>query len=135
MCWKRTAGGRRRAFADRELAKHQGRRRKGPVGDLSPADLISAFVKGSGGAGEAAKWHGITRNFRKWRDGLKDGALKRTLTKGGNPETVRSILFSQKPSDVRRLAKNFENGKAAAGSASFRGSHLAQIEGDPEYQR
>ena len=55
---------------------------------------------------------------------LKDGALRRTLTKGrSNPETVRSMLFSQKPSDVRRLAETLPKQQGGGGNCHRSGGH------------
>ena len=50
---------------------------------------------------------------------LKDTALKRVLSKGDEtPETVRRMLFSQNPSDVKRLYKSLTpEGQAAARTA------------------
>lgn len=108
------------AFADPGLANIRDAGEKALSAIYGPLrDDISAFVKGSGGASEAAKWQRANAQLSEMAGQLKDGALKRTLTKGeATPETVRSMLFSQKPSDVRRLAENLpENGKAAARTA------------------
>lgn len=108
------------AFADPGLASIRDAGEKALSAIYGPLrDDISAFIKGAGGASEAAKWQRANAQLSEMAGQLKDGALKRTLTKGeATPETVRSMLFSQKPSDVRRLAENLpENGKAAARTA------------------
>jgi hypothetical protein len=108
------------AFADPGLANIRDAGEKALSAIYGPLrDDISAFIKGAGGASEAAKWQRANAQLSEMAGQLKDGALKRTLTKGeATPETVRSMLFSQKPSDVRRLAENLpENGKAAARTA------------------
>lgn len=108
------------AFADPGLANIRDAGEKALSAIYGPLrDDIFAFIKGAGGASEAAKWQRANAQLSEMAGQLKDGALKRTLTKGeATPETVRSMLFSQKPSDVRRLAENLpENGKAAARTA------------------
>ena len=108
------------AFADPGLANIRDAGEKALSAIYGPLrDDISAFVKGAGGASEATKWQRANAQLSEMAGQLKDGALRRTLTKGeATPETVRSMLFSQKPSDVRRLAENLpENGKAAARTA------------------
>ena len=108
------------AFADPGLASIRDAGEKALSAIYGPLrDDIFAFIKGAGGASEAAKWQRANAQLSEMAGQLKDGALKRTLTKGeATPETVRSMLFSQKPSDVRRLAENLpENGKAAARTA------------------
>ena len=108
------------AFADPGLANIRDAGEKALSAIYGPLrDDISAFVKEAGGASEATKWQRANAQLSEMAGQLKDGALKRTLTKGeATPETVRSMLFSQKPSDVRRLAENLpENGKAAARTA------------------
>ena len=81
-------------------------------------DDISAFIKGSYGASEAAM-AAPTRSFRKWRDSDRRRAEEDVDKPGeATPETVRSMLFSQKPSDVRRLAENLpETARRAARTA------------------
>lgn len=108
------------AFADPGLANIRDAGEKALSAIYGPLrDDISAFVKGVGGADDLAKWQRANSQLADMAGQLKDGALKRVLTKGeATPETVRSMLFSQKPSDVKRLAESLpENGKAAARTA------------------
>jgi hypothetical protein len=108
------------AFADPGLANIRDAGEKALSAIYGPLrDDIGAFVKQAGGAGDAVKWQRANGQLAEMAGQLKDGALKRVLTKGEEtPEAVRSMLFSQKPSDVKRLAEALpENGKAAARTA------------------
>lgn len=108
------------AFADPGLANIRDAGEKALSAIYGPLrDDIAAFVKQSGDARDAAKWQRANSQLSDMAGQLKDGALKRVLTKGEEtPEAVRSMLFSQKPSDVKRLAEVLpENGKAAARTA------------------
>ena len=95
MCWKRTA----RPWAALSLTRGwqtSGTPEKRPSAIYGPLrDDISAFIKG--GLAERARPRSGKRanaQLSEMAGQLKDGALKRTLTKGeANPETVRSMLF------------------------------------------
>lgn len=108
------------AFADPGLANIRDAGEKAMSAIYAPLrEDIAAFVRGVGGKDDLVKWQRANEQLSDMAGQLKDGALKRALAKGeATPETVRSMLFSQKPSDVRRLAENLpENGKAAARTA------------------
>lgn len=108
------------AFADPGLANIRDAGEKALSAVYAPLrDDIAAFVKGAGGADDLAKWQRANSQLSDMAGQLKNGALKRVLTKGEEtPEVVRSMLFSQKASDVKRLAESLpENGKAAARTA------------------
>lgn len=108
------------AFADPGLANIRDAGEKALSAVYGPLrDDIAAFVKGVGGADDLVKWQRANSQLSDMAGQLKNGALKSVLTKGeATPETVRQMLFSQKPSDVKRLAENLpENGKAAARTA------------------
>lgn len=108
------------AFADPGLANIRDAGEKALSAIYGPLrDDIAAFVKGVGGADDLVKWQRANSQLSDMAGQLKDGALKRVLTKGeATPESVRTMLFSSKPSDVKRLAEALpENGKAAARTA------------------
>jgi hypothetical protein len=108
------------AFSDPGLASIRDAGEKALSAVYAPLrDDIAAFVKGVGGADDLVRWQRANSQLSDMAGQLKDGALKRVLTKGdATPESVRSMLFSQKPSDVRRLAENLpERGKASARTA------------------
>lgn len=108
------------AFADPGLANIRDAGEKALSTIYGPLrDDISSFVKGVGGADDLVKWQRANSQLSDMAGQLKNGALKRVLTKGEEtPEVVRSMLFSQKASDVKRLAESLpENGRAAARTA------------------
>lgn len=108
------------AFADPGLASIRDAGEKALSAIYSPLrDDIAAFVKSRGGAADLAKWEASNKQLASMAGQLKDTALKRVLTKGDEtPETVRSMLFSQKPSDMNRLYQALpEKGRASARTA------------------
>lgn len=80
---------------------------------------MAAFIKSVGGSAALNKWATANAKLSDMAGELGNTALKRALSKGeASPETVRSMLFSAKPSDVKLLARNLdERGKASARAA------------------
>lgn len=108
------------AFADPGLASIRDAGEKALSAIYSPLrEDIAAFVKSRGGAADLVKWEASNKQLASMAGDLKDTALKRVLTKGDEtPETVRSMLFSQKPSDMNRLYQALpEKGRASARTA------------------
>lgn len=82
-------------------------------------DDMAAFIKSVGGSTALNKWGSANAKLSEMAGELGNTALKRALSKGeASPETVRSLLFSAKPSDVKLLYKNLnEQGRASARTA------------------
>ena len=82
-------------------------------------DDMAAFIKANGGATALNKWGSANARLAEMAGELGNSALKRALSKGeASPETVRSMLFSAKPSDVKLLYKSLdEKGRASARTA------------------
>lgn len=109
-----------KAFADPGLASIRDAGEKALSAIYGPLrDDIAAFVKSRGGEADMTKWNAANTQLANMAGQLKDTALKRVLTKGEEtPEAVRSMLFSQKPSDVMRLYRSLpEKGRASARTA------------------
>lgn len=82
------------------------------------ADMAD-FIKAVGGQEALNKWGSANARLSEMAGELKNNTLKRALTAGeATPETVRNMLFSAKPSDVKRLSENLnEKGRASARTA------------------
>lgn len=82
-------------------------------------DDMAAFIKMVGGSTALNKWGSANAKLADMAGELGNTALKRALSKGeASPETVRSLLFSAKPSDVKLLYKNLDDkGRASARTA------------------
>lgn len=82
-------------------------------------DDMAAFIKSVGGQTALNKWGSANAKLSEMAGELGNTALKRSLSKGeATPETVRTLLFSGKPSDVKLLYKNLdEKGRASARTA------------------
>ena len=80
---------------------------------------MAAFIKSVGGNTALNKWGTAEAKLADMAGELGNNALKRALSKGeASPETVRSMLFSAKPSDVKLLYQNLdEKGRASARTA------------------
>lgn len=80
---------------------------------------MAAFIKARGGQADLAKWAGANTRLSMMAGELKNGAIKRALnTAEMTPENVGQLLFSAKPSDVKRLYSGLtEAGRAKAQSA------------------
>lgn len=65
---------------------------------------MGAFIKTNGDAGDFTKWKRANDTLAGMVGELRNTALKRSLRNAeSSPEDVASLLFSQKPSDVRLL--------------------------------
>ncbi len=82
-------------------------------------DDMAAFIKAAGGVSALNKWGAANAKLSEMAGELGNTALRQALSKGeATPEAVRTLLFSAKPSDVRRLYGNLnEKGRAAARTA------------------
>ncbi len=82
-------------------------------------DDMATFIKSVGGQAALNKWGSANAKLSEMAGELGNSTLKRSLSKGeASPETVRSMLFSAKPSDVKLLYQNLpEKGKASARTA------------------
>lgn len=80
---------------------------------------IESFIKTAGAPRDVTKWKIANQRLSGMFDELESNAFKRALDKGSvTPETVRSLLFSQKPSDVQRLYRSLTpSGRDAARTA------------------
>jgi hypothetical protein len=82
-------------------------------------DDMAAFIKSVGGQTALNKWGSANAKLSDMAGELGNSALKRALSKGeASPETVRTLLFSGKPSDVKLLYQNLnDTGRASARTA------------------
>ncbi len=80
---------------------------------------ISDFIGAAGKAGDAKVWTQANEALSSLMSEAKDTALKGVLRKGeASPEVVGKMLFSSKPSDVKRLYDSLDaRGQAAAKAA------------------
>ena len=79
-------------------------------------DDMGNFVRDVGERRDYDKWNIGNKQLSKMAGELELGALKNALAKGEmTPETIRSLLFSSKPSDVKMLYRNLSSeGKKTA---------------------
>lgn len=77
------------------------------------------FIKAAGGEGAFAKWKNANDRLASMAGELTDSAFKGVLkSSDATPENVSRLLFSKKPSDVRRLYANLSpEGRAKAQAA------------------
>jgi len=80
---------------------------------------IGDFVKLNGEPKDFAKWKIANRELSATFSELENGTLKSVLKRGNaTPEAVKSLLFSQKPSDIKTLYRNLNReGRANARTA------------------
>lgn len=80
---------------------------------------MGGFIKANGKSGDFMKWASANVRLHEGIGDLKIHAFKSILEKGeATPELVRSMLFSQKPSDVAMLYRNLTpDGQARARTA------------------
>lgn len=92
-------------FADPSLAAIRGDGQKALNAIYGPLrDDMGAFIKASGGPADFSKWQSANDALSGMVGDLKNAGLKKALTTADTtPENVASLLFSQKPSDVRML--------------------------------
>jgi len=127
------------AFKDKNIANIEALRKQ--LGDqLDATDLASVKTESGKSSrniykslnediGEFVKANGEPKDFNKWKiankelsstfSELENGTLKSVLKRGSaTPEAVRSLLFSQKPSDIKTLYRNLNReGRANARTA------------------
>ena len=82
-------------------------------------DDMGTFIKDKGGSAAFTSWKSANDELAGMAGELKDATLKRVLSKGdATPEVVRRMLFSQNPSDVKRLYRSLTpEGQARARTA------------------
>lgn len=80
---------------------------------------MGEFIKANGDRRDFDKWNIANKQLSKMAGELELGVLKNSLAKGdATPETVRTMLFSSKPSDVKALYRNLSSdGKRNARTA------------------
>lgn len=80
---------------------------------------LEAFVQANGNRGDLNKFKIANRRLSELAGELKNTTLRNVLKKGDmTPETIRNMLFSQKPSDVKTLYRNLDaEGKRNARAA------------------
>lgn len=80
---------------------------------------MADYIKANGLPRDITKWEVANRRLAEMVGELNNTAFRRVLNEGAaTPETIRSMLFSNKPSDVRRLYANLSpNGRARAQAA------------------
>lgn len=107
-------------FTDPALAgvKTRGEKAINAVYDPLRKD-IAAYVKANAGDEALATWNEANGRISAAMSEAKESTFKRVLNKGeATPETVKAMLFSQKPSDVARLYKSLTpEGQAVARTA------------------
>lgn len=108
------------AFKSPELASVRGAGEKALSAIYGPLrEDMGNFIKATGEPTDFVKWKSANARLSAMMDELKDAALKRVLQKGeATPEVVKSMLFSQKPSDMARLYRSLTpEGQARARTA------------------
>ncbi len=82
-------------------------------------DDMGNFIEKTGGRGDFKRWAIANKRLSSMIDEVQKTTLKNVLAKGDvTPETVRRMLFSQKPSDIKLLYKNLSpEGRASARTA------------------
>jgi hypothetical protein len=80
---------------------------------------MADYIKANGLPRDITKWEVANRRLAEMVGELNNTVFRRVLNEGAaTPETIRSMLFSNKPSDVRRLYANLSpNGRARAQAA------------------
>jgi hypothetical protein len=108
------------AFKSPELSSVRSAGEKALSGIYGPLrDDMGNFIAANGEDGARASWEGANKQLASMAGELKNGVMRRTLNAGNEtPEAVASMLFSAKPSDVKRLYGSLSSdGQAAARSA------------------
>jgi hypothetical protein len=80
---------------------------------------MADYIKANGLPRDITKWEVANQRLAEMVGELNNTAFRRVLNEGAaTPETIRSMLFSNKPSDVRRLYANLSpDGRARAQTA------------------
>lgn len=82
----------------------------------SMSDDLTDTVEGSMGRREAMRWRSANSAYANEANRIKNTSIKNALQKGDiTPEVVNTMLYSNKPSDVKNLFRSLdEKGKVAA---------------------
>jgi len=98
------------AFTSPDLASVRGIGEKSLSKIYAPLrDDMENFVRENGKRNDIVKFKVANKQLSSLAGELENSALKTVLKKGDmTPETVRNMLFSQKPSDVKTLYKNLD---------------------------
>lgn len=108
-------------FADPNLAAIKGDGQKALNAIYGPLrEDMAAFIKANGKPGDLARWKGANERLAAMAGELKDAGFKRVLQKAEtSPEDVAKLLFSKKPSEVRRLFSNLSPAGLVKGRAAL----------------
>lgn len=92
-------------FADPSLAAIKGDGQKALNAIYGPLrEDMGAFIKANGNPADFSRWQSANDALSGMVGDLKNSGLKKALTTADStPENVASLLFSQKPSDMRML--------------------------------
>lgn len=107
-------------FADPSLASIKGDGQKALNAVYAPLrEDMGAFIKGAAGPEAAAKWKGANDRLSAMAGELDNAKFKGILNNAETtPERAAELLFSKRPSDIRRLFENLsEQGKTKARAA------------------
>ena len=107
-------------FADPSLASIKGDGQKALNAVYAPLrEDMGAFIKASAGPEAAAKWKGANDRLSAMAGELDSAKFKGILNSAETtPERAAELLFSKRPSDIRRLFENLsEQGKTKARAA------------------
>lgn len=90
------------------------------------------FIKANGDRRDFTKWSVANKRLSELTGELEVTALRSALKKGdATPETVKNLLFSAKPSDVKLLFRNLpKEGKAKARAAIIQDMFERSSDGD-----
>lgn len=107
-------------FADPSLASIRGEGQKAINAVYDPLRTdMGQFIKEKAGQEAFTRWQSSNRQLSELAGDLGNSTFKRMLNNAGStPEDVARLLFSKKPSDVKRLYGNLsEQGQSKARSA------------------
>lgn len=86
-------------------------------------DDLKDSISGSLGKSQADKWSAAKAVYGEEMNMLKKSRLKAVLDRGDvTPESVKGIIFSQKPSEIRNLYRSLDN----TGKEAMRGTIVAE---------
>lgn len=120
-------------FADPSLASIKGDGQKALNAVYAPLrEDMGAFIKASAGPEAAAKWKGANDRLSAMAGELDSAKFKGILNSAETtPERAAELLFSKRPSDIRRLFENLsEQGKTKARAAIIHEAAKKSTDGD-----
>lgn len=120
-------------FADPSLASIKGDGQKALNAVYAPLrEDMGAFIKGAAGPEAAAKWKGANDRLSAMAGELDSAKFKGILNSAETtPERAAELLFSKRPSDIRRLFENLsEQGKTKARAAIIHEAAKKSTDGD-----